>query len=75
MSDWISVEEELPENDIRVIACGKRREQFVDGLGDFNQDFVGEVIHFDDGCFVHGINAEIMATHWMPLPKPPQKPE
>jgi len=72
MSNWISIEERLPENDIRVIVSGKRREQLINGLGDFNQPFVGEVRHFDDGCFVKGVNVEIKATHWQPLPEPPK---
>ena len=70
-SDWISTDEQLPENDISVIVHG-----FVilggekDLLG-HEKTFVCEAKHYDDGCFVKGINIHIHAIHWKPLPKKP----
>ena len=59
-SEWISVDERLPNNATHIIVCDK------DGM-------VGEAYYFKDGRF-EWIADELIAfvTHWMPLPEPPK---
>ena len=70
MSEWISVEDELPKNDLVLI---------INELGDIT---VGshEIKH-DGACWRVGndcvswdydFNYEFYVTHWQPLPEPPK---
>jgi hypothetical protein len=63
MSQWISVEEQLPEELDSVLV-------FLDG-----EICVG---YLSRGWFIEGKDNDCFAfypTHWMPLPAPPGKPE
>ncbi len=71
MSEWISVDERLPEE------LGKYICYFSDGSIE-TYDFEG----LDDGRYGItdvGVGFEATkdwhVTHWMPLPEPPKKPE
>ena len=63
MSDWIGVEDRLPEEGIEVIG--------------YNGDQVGEcfIMFFEDDMPIWA-HADFqifgLVTHWMPLPNPPQ---
>jgi hypothetical protein len=63
MSDWISVQERLPEDDSDVLYV--TNEPLVN-LG-YVHRHTGEWI----GYFHHGVDLEEGVTHWMPLPKSP----
>ena len=59
-SEWISVEERLPEKYAYVIVCDE------DGT-------VGEAFCYKEGGFEWMYSQEIaFVTHWMPLPEPPK---
>ena len=57
---WISVDEELPNDDVFVLTI--------------NRIYVQEVCHRSDGKWINNHNVvHGGVTHWMPLPKPPKK--
>lgn len=59
-SEWISVEERLPEKLTFIIVHDE------DGT-------VGEAFHSYDGCFEWVANEKMaFVTHWMPLPEAPK---
>ena len=58
MSEWISVEERLPEENIRVLAAGL-------GVVTIDALYRGVWWCTETGDASYGI------THWMPLPEPP----
>jgi hypothetical protein len=58
-TNWISVEDRLPEEKQVVLTYG------YDG-NDVLQFLDGEFYHYEDGYERH-----LNITHWMPLPKPP----
>jgi len=70
MSDWISVEDRLPENGQDVLLVHMIRDDassIMSGWVDNNYWF--------ENCY-YGKAARIPAsdiTHWMPLPSPPNK--
>lgn len=61
MSEWISVEDRLPEDGDKVLCC------FVRDTGINKPD---EVIVGD--FYWHKLWVLNHVTHWMPLPSPPQ---
>lgn len=61
MSNWISVDDEVPENDYYYIV-------FSDGRVDY-------FFYCDDGYWCKAYGLQDMAgrvTHWQPLPRPPK---
>jgi hypothetical protein len=75
MSEWISVEDRLPEDHILVLVCWSH----IDGGGEYDMDYMDEEMwggwfnraeHYN----IAGGNAneEAPYTHWMPLPEPPE---
>ncbi len=64
---WISVKDRLPENDTCILAYGKLRTG-----GGFNET----VTYMNDTWYGDFLNKTEMGgyiTHWMELPKPPDK--
>ena len=59
VQEWISVEDELPEDDEVVIICT-----------DKNFVYAGELI--GDTWFLDNDSWTATVTHWMPLPQPPK---
>lgn len=58
MSEWISVEDRLPEDDCRVIGA--------------TWTMLNGMQHIDIVSFRRGSGAfDLTPTHWMPLPEPP----
>jgi hypothetical protein len=64
MSEWISVEDELPndESGYKVLVSAN--------------DIVGqwvEILNYNGKCWIvdGGVEYPAIVTHWMPLPKPP----
>lgn len=66
MTEWISVEDRLPEYTTQV-----RGSRFVIVIANCNGGGVGEAM-YEEGVWtmLGGIPAPI--THWMPLPDPPR---
>lgn len=64
MSEWISVEDELPPSDEMVLICWSDSPEIEP-----EKDFMD--ICVDTGCpfWSNSLNDE--PSHWMPLPKPP----
>ena len=63
MSEWISVESELPPMNTKFDAWtdkGTRLAEHGEYVGSWDEDFRRDVMK------INGI------THWMPLPEPPQ---
>lgn len=60
MSEWIKVNDRLPENDA-VVLC------FTDGTVE-----IGAWSEADDLWWDCYHDDEIVVTHWIPLPAPPQ---
>ena len=72
-SGWISVKEQLPEQDVAVLTCGQVFNNFPEVIG------VGRRYNGDQEwkhtweCEDGFIYQEDAITHWMPLPKPPEE--
>jgi hypothetical protein len=63
MSEWISVEDELPEKSGYVFVVHKSNLPFVASYGVWGEEFT--VVGGGEDSVVHEV------THWMPLPEPP----
>ena len=64
--NWISVKDRFPEEDQRVIACGKDFTQSAV----YTRCFKGDPLEFiEDSCC--GLPIEDEVTHWIPLPRRP----
>lgn len=64
MSEWISVEDRLPERDSEVI-CRSNKEG--------NRIFIG-YLGYRSGAWMEDGSMHIgEVTHWMPLPPPPKE--
>ena len=59
MSEWISVQDKLPEEDSLILA-------YMEGFGGVKRV---DVIRFDPRYST----VSRTVTHWMPLPKPPKE--
>ncbi len=62
MTEWISVDERLPEENIRVLVCCQTKK----GVRSIN-------IAYQTYKFWHGYGSMSGVTHWMPLPEMPEK--
>ena len=58
-SEWISVDERLPENGTKCLVYTNRGE-WLDKI---------EITHYNEGFYIK----YCVVTHWMPLPEPPKK--
>ena len=67
MSDWISVDDRLPENDTTVICYTQCSQTIVGGQLD-GEFYSGNRFVAWDLAFNH----DVIITHWMPLPLPPK---
>lgn len=64
MSEWISVQNELPKKLTRVIVIDNGGFGVITGMLS------------DRGWYLEGIfDPYAKITHWMPLPEPPKQPE
>ena len=61
VQEWISVEDELPEDQEEVLVCTRSK----NGIRNIDMGYMA----FDR--FIHRGYAEV--THWMPLPHPPKE--
>lgn len=72
MSEWISVKDKLPENNVTVLAYCEKTKKY----------FIGNAIYrcFSDGVYwrhegargaMYTVTSKV--THWMPLPEPPEE--
>jgi hypothetical protein len=77
MSDWISVEDRLPEKDERVLVWLPENEQTLDdGIFDIAYFEIKEdeepVWRIENGPGIYSLSSNDV-THWMPLPGPPNE--
>lgn len=66
-SKWIPVTERTPGDKQNVLCVGARGGMFVGWVCDYCERDNGKAMAFANGSDGRYI------THWMPLPKPPQK--
>ena len=57
-SEWISVEDRLPESDGKYLVCTQKQKVFI--------------ARFYEGVFCCFSDESRMVTHWMELPEPPK---
>lgn len=70
MSEWISVNDRLPENEKEVLTYYG----FNRGDGDLGMRFCGVLTYyaFDPSPHWQHESTGLTVTHWMPLPNPPE---
>ena len=66
MNEWISVEDRLPEDEIKYLVYG------IDGetVRGYNPDYICWDTEDQDDFWCHAIGGRV--THWQPLPPPPE---
>ena len=66
--NWISVEDRLPEENIYILVLTKNNATYVAHFvdGDFYTKEEYRLVSIDDD------SRYMQATHWMPLPEPPE---
>lgn len=67
-SDWVSVDERLPEDDENVLVYSGDKEMFIAWCGVLGRTWRDS---FRDAPYDELVGISI--THWMPLPKPPSE--
>lgn len=63
MSDWIGVDDRLPDENITVLVCDGDDVE----MGSHNHRFGWTIYEWD------GPSSRGFVTNWMPLPAPPEK--
>lgn len=74
MSEWISVEDRLPDVGQQVLCLGI--EPFEDEEGNTSHRNVydlGEIEKKGYSLAMYAYDFDAYATHWMPLPEPPKE--
>ena len=71
MSEWISVEDRLPERDEKVLCYYG----FEKNGEKHNMRFIGclDYYAYDENPHFQHASTGLFVTHWMPLPKPPKE--
>lgn len=79
MSEWISVDERLPEENVDVlvyadeylpkIAYCQREDEFLEHAAAMGQIPTPEIYYWTDS---NDDNERVYPTHWQPLPEPPK---
>ena len=69
MSEWISVNDEMPEKDQKVIACVYWGEGIVKPLV-VEMTWTGSTFRRGPNTVKPGLDCECV-THWMPMPQDP----
>lgn len=64
--NWIDCRVYMPEINDKVLIYRKDRKEYLVGVYLGNSQF-----HYADCC--QGIQKSCIASHWMPLPKPPSE--
>ena len=70
MSEWISVEERLPEKKQDVLMYFNSGNMAVGWWHDEDEHITFWCAYTDDGFYT---DCDYMPTHWMPLPAPPKE--
>lgn len=70
MSEWISVEERLPEKKQDVLMYFNSGNMAVGWWHDEDEHITFWCAYTDDGFYT---DCDYMPTHWMPLPDPPKE--
>ena len=60
MSEWISVEDELPTKGVYVLAC-------------YLDEYTEVCRYHQVKGWQDVVNGSLLITHWMPLPAPPEE--
>jgi len=66
MSNWIKVDDRLPQTGVRVLLCGSANKEKVVFEG---------YTHFSGAFFLANSHKKVIennVTHWQPLPEPPK---
>ena len=72
MSNWISVKDKLPENNVTVLAyCEKTKKYFIGNRSCCY--FSKEAYWRHEGARGAMYTVTSKVTHWMPLPEPPEE--
>jgi hypothetical protein len=69
VSEWISVDDRMPENNAICLVCGKKGGMRV-ARAYVTRTYVGKSYIW---WTVVGTGKSFNATHWMPLPEPPKE--
>ena len=69
MSEWIKVEDRLPENEGTYLVYKKRCGRVISG--DYHDIGHYWANHTQDGYHWVNLHEDEIVTHWQPLPEPP----
>lgn len=78
MTKWISVKDSMPEHEDKVLCKFKYKQEFYAVCIKYGSCFVIDLpnrikLHTEDHKKL--IFTKDVVTHWMPLPKPPERKE